>query len=518
MGDEVWGLSARVSPESSPLSSSLSMFSEGVSSQMPAGNQGCGISTSDREADSFPVFKSIRQPSAAMLMGGSKKWRLLQAYLLRLSSENAVVRAALFCLEDVLSYELGVQSSDTQQEAHHMSFKEAKVLFISACTSDALDAKRLEELLAALYLLAWVQVIRLKRPDWTEETFPSDQADTIIVDGDCKWNRYSRQLLSCFNSLDAKASHLGGNPVLSTRALKLVSQYPIQITDCGYDDSHQPDSATTFTSPPTSEGSSEGQSEGGKTSARVSSGHTINIKEVVLRAVLQPASEWYLRTQVFFRHISSLDKHRRTRFTPEDEIDVSLRGRQLQSELHDLWEERPSIISLTATELSRTLSPDVAARLHEVFSVYLASYWILFVYLHRVCWWHLAHTDVVRDALAQTWKFFQSSFSERGQLKTVHPALMWPVFVYGSETTCEAQQEWAIEQIKRLALPRPVVEPDSNCVDRLPDLRLSQGVTQNALRAGALLEALIAEQKSSCTRVDIRDLSVKIFGYYFSIV
>ncbi|KAL2201823.1 hypothetical protein CC79DRAFT_1377291 [Sarocladium strictum] len=553
MEEDTWYLPVNLSPGYSSLSLS-STFSESVATRHPPEQSIC-LDNEKMPSCSFAAFKSIRQPSAAMLMGGFKKWRHLQTYLLHLSSKQGVVQDALLCLEDILSHELGMQSSTSSDKdmTSDARFQHAKDHLIQVCSGneDEMSSKCLEHLLAALYLLAWVEVIRLKQPERTEETtFPSEQADMIIVQGDGKWNRYSRQLLSCFNSLDAKACHLGGSPILSEKALAVVSRYPIQITDCGYDDEANDGAAESketlvlSSSPNEPETFQQGyyHPEEAATAASQLAKGIIDTKQVVLRAVLQPVAEWYLRTQVYFRHITCLDKHRRPRFTPEDELQVSLRGRQIQSELEDLWEERPTIVSLTAADLAQTMAPDVASRMHEVFGVYLASYWILFVYLHRVCWWHLPHTTTVTNALSQTWKNLQSSYSsseeeteeeqqqeegrrsgshlKKKKKRTVHPALMWPVFIYGSETMCDSEQKWAVEQIKRLALPRPIVmESDGyKCSDRLPPLRLSQGVTQNALRAGMLLEALIIQQRSSGARVDIRDLAVDMFGCFFSIV
>ena len=54
--------------------------------------------------------------------------------------------------------------------------------------------------------------------------------------------------------------------------------------------------------------------------------------------------------------------------------------------------------------------------------------------------------------------------------------------------------------------------------DALPPFKMSAGATRNARRAAKLLTELIKEQKSSKSRVDDRDLSMKLFGCYFSIV
>ncbi|KAK7403439.1 hypothetical protein QQX98_010805 [Neonectria punicea] len=454
-----------------------------------------------------------------MLMGGIKRWRLLQGYLLSLGSKNSTVRDALLCLEDVLARDDCNQTMRSAVDAGRISrrYEAARDHVIKVASGEKLDNQELDEMLAALYLLAWIQVIRPKGPQCSDSMFPSDQAD-IIIGSARKWSWYSRQLLSGFNSLDSKATHLGGSPLLSPKALAIVSRHPIQIISCEYEELKE-SSVEDQDGFQSMAGSSvtDVSDHGGSTTSNPA-WKTVDVKEMVLRAILQPAAEWYLQTQAYFRDIGSLDKHQRSRFTPDDELEVTLLGRQIESELRVLWAERPSIVSLTAAELSKTVSPDLATRLEEVFSVYLASYWILFVYLHRICWWHLDHTPTVQDALTETWNFFQSSYSEDGCFKTVHPALMWPVFVFGAECPDEGRRKWAVEQIKRLAVPRPVLELEVEKLEMLPAFRLSHGATQNAQRAALLLETLIAKQRSTGTRVDDRDLAMELFGCHFSIV
>lgn len=77
----------------------------------------------------------------------------------------------------------------------------------------------------------------------------------------------------------------------------------------------------------------------------------VDVKEIVLRAIFQPAAEWYLQTRAYFRRIGSLDKHRRSIFTPDDELEVALVTKRFQAELWDLWAQRSSTISLIANGL-----------------------------------------------------------------------------------------------------------------------------------------------------------------------
>lgn len=200
---------------------------------------------------------------------------------------------------------------------------------------------------------------------------------------------------------------------------------------------------------------------------------------------------------------------------------VALAGKQIESKLWDLWAQCPSVICLSTAELSMSLTPDLATRVQEVSSVYLASFWILHVYLHRVCWWHLPHTEAVKGALQRTWEHMKNSYGERDssvQQKTVHPALMWPVYLFGAECEADEQRRWAIEQLKALGRTRPVLKSQSQDLETLPEFCISHGATRNSKRASLLLEALVQQQAEKNCRVDDRDLAMEMFSCYFTIV
>ncbi|KAG5818310.1 hypothetical protein H9Q74_003009 [Fusarium xylarioides] len=479
------------------------------------------------DKQSLKVFGKIMQPPAAMLMGGIKKWRHLQQYLMNLASQNDVVMSALLGLDKLLEWDSIPDSITTRHDIQdHIlnSFNTTTCAIqqdLSRVEYNKVSSK-MDDWLAAIFLLAWTHVLRDRVEYDSGCLFPTELADTIIT---CShdWNWYSRQLLSWFNSLDSKASHLSCPALLSSTALQVVSQYPIQIISCDYEESKyrrdslgEDEDFQLLSQSPLSE-----VSEHGDSGIIVPARSPCDIKEIILRAILQSASEWYLKTQAYCRQISSLDKHHSNRFTPDAEMRVSLEGKRIHSRLWDLWAQCPSVISLSTAELSMSVAPDVAMRVREVSNVYLASFWILFVYLHRICWWHLPHTEAVTGALEKTWEHMKNSYGEsddRIQQKTVHPALMWPVFLFGAECKAGEQRIWAIEQLKALGRAGPVLKSETKSLENLPAFRISHGATRNAKRAALLLEALTRKQGETNCRVDERDLSMDMFNCYFSIV
>lgn len=153
--------------------------------------------------------------------------------------------------------------------------------------------------------------------------------------------------------------------------------------------------------------------------------------------------------------------------------------------------------------------------------MYLASFWILFVYLHRVSWWNLPHSPLTKRSLGEVWEHLQRAYGEEvnGPLRRIiHPSLLWPLFLFGSECSDPIQRAWAIEQLEALGEAKPALPCDVENEDKLPAFKLGSGATRNARRAAALLRELIKEQDETQMRVDDRDLSMKMFGCYFSIV
>jgi hypothetical protein len=375
--------------------------------------------------------------------------------------------------------------------------------------------KSREPLLAAVFLLSWVEVIRDQEDD--NDIFPRAHAETIIT-SDVVWSSYSQQLLSWLSTLDSKASHLGGQQLLSPRALQVVSRFPAQIAsgqECFTAESNskeEPETPQTDSSTHSSDYyMPDHAAPSGETRNDYTLPVTVQIKQVMLNTILQPALDWYSASQAYCRRIGSHDKHHRSRFTAQDEYEVITACKQLEEDLLKLWSSRPAVVSLTAEQLSHVISADVATRLHEVFSVYL----------DRISWWHLPHSTNAKLALVKVWQSLQQAYGEimdGGEKKVVHPALLWPVFLFGSESEEDDQQEWAVEQLEALGSEKPVLRDEELSQDSLPPFKMSAGATRNARRAAKLLRELIKEQKKSNCRVDDRDLSLKLFGCYFSIV
>jgi hypothetical protein len=503
---------------------------------------GSDYMNSPRSSFLLNYFAKISQPPASILITGVKKWRRLQRYFTRLSHQHRVVASALFAILEILTKDdQSVSRADTIDslnlmgpalKLHKATRGEVEVMMSAKEWQKSLRAR--DALLASIFLLAWFEVVRDQVYD--QKLFPGELAEQIITSIG-PWNYYSRQLLQWFNTLDSKASHLGGQHLLSQRALQVVSEHHTQINSEDSNDEknsddentnnqsvftpqeHNPSPNTTAASDNSPQDETITSSLGRNTNGNSQLKSLRQMKTVLLNTVLQPALDWYQSTQKYCRRISSHDRHHRSRFTVKDEYEVVIACKQLELELLHLWRQRPQIIRLSASPLREIVCADVAARLEAIFSLYMASFWILFVYLHRVVWWHLPHSETTESALEETWRHLQRSFGEvvEGEKKVVHPALLWPLFMFGSECEDPARRDWAVEQLMALGNATAVVSYDEEG-ESLPPFRLSLGATRNAKRAAVLLEELIVRQGRSKSRVDDKELSMELFGCHFSII
>lgn len=490
------------------------------------------LSSESQRAQLKQLFQKIAQPPAAVLIGGFKRWRRLQRYFHKMSEQSRAVNSALLCVAELLS-----MNETCGQGAHERNECMKRILghHRAACSeirmklsknNSGMKTRTREYMLAAVFLLAWFEVIHDQ--DANRGLFPGDLADAVIAT-ETTWSRDSQELLSWLNTLDSKATHLGGDALLSQKALRIVSRYPTRITSATTlevedearnvmaDESDTESSESPALSALSTE-QSQFQFENNGSRLSLSMGQ---VKQAMLNSLLQPALEWYLSSQSYCRRISSHNKHHCSRSTTEDEYQVILACKQIETELFELWHSRPTVISVKAEQLMQVVSSDVATRLEEIFNVYLASFWILFVYLHRVSWWNFPLSSTASRALGETWNSMQRAYgevSEQTQQKVVHPALLWPLFMFGCECKDESQRTWAIEQLEALSEAKPVLEDEESDSQSLPPFKLSSGATRNAKRAAILLRELIKQQDELKVRVDDRDLSMKMFNCYFSIV
>lgn len=368
-------------------------------------------------------------------------------------------------------------------------------------------------------------------------------AEQIIVKGK-DWDAGSAHLFQWLDSFDAKMSHLGGTHLLSEPSLEVVrkSQSTLAVGEPVNEGDQE-----TFSGSGTNNGGLQrnvfqrSQTPKEKTGKRLgyllSTGATPSLPKSIIRLdvfniLLHPAFEFHMTSQAYSRRIGCYDRHHRARGTPEDEREVMIACMAFEEELQDLWKRRPGVLGLSAEQLGHFVSKDIAARLEQLFSVYIATFWNHFIYIHRVAFWTLKHTPIVHKAVQEVGNMMRRSVGQsihqhefdrslrRTSTNSIHPGLMWVCFMFGCEVEDPIQQEWSVLQLRALGKlsPSQASDESSDGEDELLAFRLDEKGAQTASKASKLLAILIDRQKTLGARVDGKYLSQEIFGCHFYII
>lgn len=365
-------------------------------------------------------------------------------------------------------------------------------------------------------------------------------AERVIVGGKT-WNSGSRRLLRWLTLMDAKTTHLGGRHLLTDLTLEVIMQVKSKVSHVEDNDESENESLLAIQSDSPSSYGAGASPDIHPTRKRrrlesllSDSQHALPLRFTKLNMfniLLQPALEFHVLSTSYSRRIGSQDRHHRSRETVEDEFEVVSICRRFEEELEDLWRQRPAIINLTTDQMMSFVCKDIATKLEQLFCIYIASFWSHFIYIHRVAYWSLKHTELATKAIRETSKMMRRSVGDTGSSvrsgppmsptfkNVVHPGLMWPCYLLGCETLDPKEQDWAVSQLRALGElgDRPDTESGPE-TDGLWASQLDQKGAQNALKASILLRALIEKQTLEKRRVDGKAVAKEVFGYHFYII
>ncbi|KAH8662437.1 hypothetical protein BX600DRAFT_414532 [Xylariales sp. PMI_506] len=490
-------------------------------------------------------FERDVRPPASLAGVDPLGWFKIKGYVLRRAKGgNELVTNAFFALTTLLSaLDITFQSTINRYNYKLLAIR----LQHAACSAMKIQllqrdwaTKDNQNLLISVFLLAWFE-IAYDDEDQTRPLFPTDIAEKIIVEG-AGWSQGSRHLFQWLNLLDSKMSHLGGRHFFSESALRVLRQYRPEASCADTTDEDEWDGSSVVspggeeqetTNSKATGAEKQGQSDrleyllASRTPSILSS-HIIRMD--IFNIILHPTFEFHLTSMTYARRIGSHDRHHRSRDTPQDEFEVMTACRGFEDELQELWRRRPGILNLDSEKLKEFVSPDIARGLERLFSVYIATFWSHFIYIHRVAYWSLKHTPIVEKALQETGNMMRRSVGQsmqqlefdttlpRTPANVIHPGLMWTCMIFGCEVTDPIQQDWCVSQLKALGeLDPSTYKESSDPFDDLSAFRLDKKGAQNALKISKLLRLIIQRQGESRARVDGKYVSQELFGcsFYF---
>lgn len=494
-------------------------------------------------------FENDIRPPASLVGVDPLGWSHIRTHVLNMASEKREsVLHAIYALGALLSASSATIRLGTNREDHILF---ASRLHEATCAAIHLgvshpgwETTSCQELLVAVFLLAWFEAA-YDEDTITRPPFPVALAERVIVNGK-QWDNKTSHVFQWLHMLDAKSSHLGGHHLLSEAALHEVRESrPTRVAADSIADAE--DSTSLVRDGDRNQNDlclskSSSKVTGKKSSARrlsylLSSNTQPTLPKRIIHMdlfniLLQPAFEFHMESQAYSRRVGCYDRHHRSRGTPEDEFEIMRACMAFEEELQELWKRRPGILSLNADQLKDSVSPDLAQRLEQLFSVYLATFWCHFVYIHRVAFWHMEHTPIVKKALQQVGNMMRRSVGQpmdqlefdtsvvRNARNTVHPGLMWTCFLFGCEVGEPIQENWAVMQLGALGKLRNNRPSEGNSGEQMELLSMSldEKGARNALKLSKLLHHLAERQTKLGTRVDGKYLCQELFGCYLYII
>jgi hypothetical protein len=232
-------------------------------------------------------------------------------------------------------------------------------------------------------------------------------------------------------------------------------------------------------------------------------------------SILRDAVYFHHRSEQFLRRVAMLDRHRRPRGTPEDEVEVTASARSIINDLHRLWDERPAILDSDRQELSQVLHPELARDVARLLCVFRACFWSNFCYLYRAAWWDRRTKDE-EFAVEQTWKALRGSVDQKVELQKtrdldgageplLNSAAMWALWVFSTECSDSDKVNWCIGKLEELG----------QAMDYGPG---GEHATIHAAKAARLLREVVERQWALNRRLDVRFVALELFGFMFPIL
>ncbi|EXA33496.1 hypothetical protein FOVG_15217 [Fusarium oxysporum f. sp. pisi HDV247] len=395
-------------------------------------------------SSTYSFFKSTVNPPF-ITPWDSMNWNIAKGYICHLAMSTPAISAAIQAIETV--YQSLLDDGDISSGLSR--YFAAKTLYISLQGDLTCD---LELVLITGFLLACFEVVI------QQETVPSllKQEGMLIKRlEECTepqtWSALARRIISWLYLFHTKAMHLGGRGILSPKVITLLRK------------SHHISSLTCL---------------------RV--GHA-TVEEAVNDSIQQSLFHFYFEIQDISLQVSCLNRHHRSRGTLKDETDIDTISKTLEKQLQCLWEGRPLFIDAISDEGGFAHGQDAT----------LLSELNLVACLCRICY----HAEIIYHARAygRSQPLSPSILNARaairqgvekfGSARIIHPAFIWPLFMYAVETTEEDDLEWV------LATLQGIKDPWWN----------SKMITDLASGVGR-------EQLKKSERVDSRYLCLETFG------
>lgn len=162
-------------------------------------------------------------------------------------------------------------------------------------------------------------------------------------------------------------------------------------------------------------------------------------------AIQQSLFHFYFELQDISLQVSCLHRHHRSRGTLKDERDVETISKSLEQQLQYLWEGRPLFVDVVMDKTSWGAGD--SAKLKLVACLCRICYQAELIY-HARAYGRSRPTSL---PISNARVAIRQGIEQVSQEVALHPAFMWPLFMYAVETTDGAELDWALETLNSIS-------------------------------------------------------------------
>ncbi|KAF2095747.1 hypothetical protein NA57DRAFT_79456 [Rhizodiscina lignyota] len=383
----------------------------------------------------------------------SANWSRVKRIAVDIARQNAVVLAAVYCVETLYEAESARQDTTKAMSQYHV----AKAQFATMLESEH-HLQNLEPVLLVTFLLCCFEVVAQQ-----ETVSITLKAEGTFVDFLEKWAPIrpwppvACRIEAWLKIFHTKALHLGGRGLLSVKVHNILM--------------------------------SHGNSAPTPSLIQIDPNPTP--WAILFDSLSGQLFEFYVQIQDIGYQCCGLNRHHRSRGSPTDEVEVDQAAMQIRKNIYAIWQQRPSSLRLTVGNIRSLFQgqTEVVEQLSNLVDLISCAYWNELVDLCRAAGqgsWRNPTPEAV-DGMKQLRSIVEKTV-ERNDGK-VDAGFMWPIFFYGLEATDEESGAWAISRLRevRSAICRSEYAAD-------------------------LLQGVLDEQRKKEDRIDCRYLAFQKFG------
>lgn len=381
----------------------------------------------------------------------SANWLRVKRVALDHARQNAVVLAAVYCVETLYEAESNHQDTSKAMAQYHV----AKAQFATMLET---EGQTIESVLLVIFLLCCFEVVAQQ-----ETVSITLKAEGTFVDFLEKWAPIrpwppvACRIEAWLKIFHTKALHLGGRGLLSVKV----------------------DNILTF------------NMSGAPLPSLIHLDANPTPWTILFDSLSGQLFEFYVQINDIGFECCGLNRHHRSRGSPTDEVEVDQAALQIRKNTYALWQRRPSSLRLTVDDIRSLFQGETAFidELSNLIDLCSAAYFNELVDVGRAAGlgsWHNPTPDGI-EGMKQVRPIVDKTIQRNGG--KVDAGFMWPIFFFGLESMNEEEGQWAISRLREIQSP---ICRSIYCAD--------------------LLESVLDEQRKKEDRVDCRYQAFQKFG------